>query len=87
MKAIVALKADHELSAEALISFLKSRLSPIEIPKLVEFRTDLPKTAVGKIYKKALIDEEAAARQQDGTTDGLDKNPDNKPDPSKEKTS
>ncbi|HVI91338.1 MAG TPA: long-chain fatty acid--CoA ligase [Dongiaceae bacterium] len=85
VKAIVALKADHTLTAEALTSFLKSRLSPIEIPKMIEFRADLPKTAVGKIYKKALIDEEAAARRPNGAAGPS--NPDSNPDPNKEKTS
>jgi long-chain acyl-CoA synthetase len=61
VKAIVALKADQALSAEALLAFLEGRLSKIEMPTQVEFRADLPKTAVGKIQKKILIDEAAAA--------------------------
>ncbi len=60
VKAFVALKPDQKLSAEDLTAFLRSRLSPIEMPKLIEFRDDLPKTVIGKIQKKALIDEEAA---------------------------
>jgi long-chain acyl-CoA synthetase len=63
VKAIVALKANHHLTADELSAFLKERLSPIELPKMIEFREDLPKTAVGKIFKKALIDEEAAKLQ------------------------
>jgi long-chain acyl-CoA synthetase len=42
------------------IAFLKDKLSPIEMPKLVEFRTSLPKTLIGKPSKKMLLDEEAA---------------------------
>jgi long-chain acyl-CoA synthetase len=61
VKAIVALKADQSLSADALAQFLQSRLSKIELPTQYEFRADLPKTAVGKIQKKILIDEAAAA--------------------------
>jgi long-chain acyl-CoA synthetase len=61
VKAIVALKADQSLSADGLLEFLQSRLSKIELPTQVEFRADLPKTAVGKIQKKILIDEAAAA--------------------------
>jgi long-chain acyl-CoA synthetase len=49
------------LSADALAQFLQSRLSKIELPTQYEFRADLPKTAVGKIQKKILIDEAAAA--------------------------
>jgi long-chain acyl-CoA synthetase len=62
VKAIVALKADMALSAEELAHFLEDRLSKIEKPTQYEFRADLPKTAVGKIQKKILIDEAAAAQ-------------------------
>ncbi|HEX6119737.1 MAG TPA: AMP-binding protein, partial [Dongiaceae bacterium] len=60
VKAVVALKAGQKLSAEELTTFLKDKLSPIEMPKVIEFRADLPKTAVGKIQKKVLIEEERA---------------------------
>lgn len=60
VKAVISLKADTALTAEELDQFLESRLSHIEKPKFYEFRAELPKTAVGKIYKKALIDEEKA---------------------------
>jgi acyl-CoA synthetase (AMP-forming)/AMP-acid ligase II len=33
---------------------LLDRLSPIEMPKLIEFRDELPKSAVGKILKREL---------------------------------
>lgn len=61
VKAIVALKADASLGEEQLAHFLEDRLSKIERPTQYEFRADLPKTAVGKIQKKILIDEAAAA--------------------------
>ena len=61
VKAVVALKAERSLTAEALAAFLQGRLSKIELPTQYEFRADLPKTAVGKIQKKILIDEAAAA--------------------------
>jgi long-chain acyl-CoA synthetase len=61
VKAIVVLKAGQPLSAETLALFLEARLSKIELPTQYEFRADLPKTAVGKIQKKILIDEAAAA--------------------------
>jgi long-chain acyl-CoA synthetase len=61
VKAIVALKTDASLSEEQLAHFLEDKLSKIEKPTQYEFRADLPKTAVGKIQKKILIDEAAAA--------------------------
>jgi long-chain acyl-CoA synthetase len=61
VKAIVALKTGQALGADELLHFLQSRLSKIEMPTQVEFRADLPKTAVGKIQKKILVEEAAAA--------------------------
>lgn len=60
VKAVIALKTGAALAHEELNRFLTDKLSPIEIPKIVEFRDELPKTAVGKIQKKVLIDEERA---------------------------
>ena len=57
VKAFVALKPGAALSAEGLTAFLADKLSPIEMPKLIEFRSVLPKTAVGKISKKLLLEE------------------------------
>ncbi len=55
VKAFVALKPGQRLDAEGLMGFLADKLSPLEMPKLVEFRDSLPKTAVGKISKKNLV--------------------------------
>jgi long-chain acyl-CoA synthetase len=57
VKAFVALKPGAALSAEALTIFLADKLTPIEMPKQVEFRQSLPKTTVGKISKKMLLEE------------------------------
>ncbi len=61
VKAFVALKAGAKLSAEELTAFLADKLSPIEMPKMIEFRPNLPKTAVGKISKKLLLEEGPAS--------------------------
>ncbi|HEY4165112.1 MAG TPA: long-chain fatty acid--CoA ligase [Dongiaceae bacterium] len=67
VKAYVALKADMTLTAEALDAFLADRLSKIEKPTAYEFRADLPKTVIGKIQKKILIEEAAAAQKAAST--------------------
>ncbi len=59
-KAFVKLREGRELGEEELLAFLRERLSPIEIPKAIEFRDSLPKTLIGKLSKKELIEEEAA---------------------------
>ncbi len=46
------------------MSSLKSRLSHVEKPRSYDFRSELPKTAVGKIHKKVLADEYRAATRE-----------------------
>ncbi|MAM76233.1 long-chain fatty acid--CoA ligase [uncultured Tistrella sp.] len=58
VKAFVKLKAGAHLTAAELTAFLKERLSPIEMPKQIEFRDALPKTLIGKLSKKELVQEE-----------------------------
>ena len=62
VKAFVKLVDGQSLTAEALLDFLKDKLSPIELPRAIEFRTELPKTMVGKLSKKELVDEELKRR-------------------------
>jgi long-chain acyl-CoA synthetase len=58
VKAYVALKPGTTLTRDELMAFLQDKLSPIEMPKLIEFRDSLPKTMIGKLSRKALLDEE-----------------------------
>ena len=60
VKAFIVLKEGEKLTSEELTEFLKTRLSPIEMPKKIEFRTELPKTMIGKLSKKELVAEERA---------------------------
>ena len=64
VKAYVTLKPGMSLTRDELLEFLKDKLSPIEMPKLVEFRDSLPKTMIGKLSRKALIEEEMAKKGQ-----------------------
>jgi long-chain acyl-CoA synthetase len=52
--AFVQPKPGAEISAEELESFLRDKLSPVEMPKRIEFRAELPRTGVGKLSKKEL---------------------------------
>jgi long-chain acyl-CoA synthetase len=61
VKAFIALKPGQKLTAEALSAFLADKLSVLEMPKQIEFRASLPKTAVGKISKKDLLAEGTSA--------------------------
>jgi len=60
VKAFVV-KKDTNLSAEDLIKFCRENLTAYKVPKLIEFRKDLPKTNVGKILRRELRDEKKAA--------------------------
>ncbi len=58
-KAFVQLKAGAEpFTLEELRAFLADKLGRHELPAHLEFRDALPKTAVGKLSKKELIEEE-----------------------------
>lgn len=60
-KAFVKLAAGYEdLDSETIKTFLDDRLSRIEMPKDIEIREDLPKTMVGKLSKKELVEEQQA---------------------------
>ena len=51
---IFIVKKDPNLNEEAVMSFLRDNLTGYKRPKYVEFRTDLPKTPVGKILRREL---------------------------------
>ncbi|WP_233078173.1 long-chain-fatty-acid--CoA ligase FadD [Rheinheimera soli] len=51
---IFVVKKDQSLTDAELIQHCKERLTGYKVPKLVEFRTELPKTNVGKILRREL---------------------------------
>ncbi len=51
---VVVVKRQPELTEEELIRFSRERLAGYKVPKVVEFRTELPKTNVGKVLRRAL---------------------------------
>jgi len=50
--------ADPDITGDDIRDFLKDKLSHIEMPSAVELRDELPKTMVGKLSKKELVEEE-----------------------------
>jgi benzoate-CoA ligase len=64
-KAFVVLKpgiVSNPSHFDLLKSHVKVRLAPYKYPRWIEFVSELPKTATGKIQRVALRDREAAAR-------------------------
>jgi long-chain acyl-CoA synthetase len=52
--AFVQVKPGATVTVDALRAHLQERLNPIELPRLIELRAELPRTAVGKLSKKEL---------------------------------
>lgn len=63
-KAFMVLNEDASVSEEELVAFLKTKIGKIEIPRAFEFRDELPKTMIGKLSKKELVEEERAKSAQ-----------------------
>jgi long-chain acyl-CoA synthetase len=60
VKAFVV-KKDPSVTADDIIKFCGTQLTNYKVPKQIEFRTELPKTNVGKILRRELRDEKKAA--------------------------
>ena len=54
---IFVVKKSPELTEQELIVFCRRNLTAYKVPKLIEFRTELPKSNVGKILRRELRDE------------------------------
>jgi len=60
-KAFVVLKKDAPpVTAEELTEFLRGLIGKHELPREIEFRDELPKTMIGKLSKRHLVEEEKA---------------------------
>jgi long-chain acyl-CoA synthetase len=59
-KAFIILKPEFagNISAEEILDWCKENMAAYKRPRLVAFRTELPKSAAGKILKRILVDEE-----------------------------
>ncbi|BDD10000.1 long-chain-fatty-acid--CoA ligase [Fulvitalea axinellae] len=59
---VFVVKKDESLTKEELLEFCKDKLTAYKIPKEIEFRTDLPKSNVGKILRRVLKEQELEKR-------------------------
>ena len=57
VKLVVVLKPGAQLDAKALKAYCREYLTAYKVPKVIEFRQELPKTNVGKILRRELRDE------------------------------
>jgi len=58
---VFAVTTNPALTAKDITDFCRERLTAYKVPKMIEFREDLPKTNVGKILRRELRDEETAS--------------------------
>ncbi|CAH0206479.1 long-chain-fatty-acid--CoA ligase [Peribacillus sp. Bi134] len=58
VKAYVVLKKNARVTEEELNEFARKNLASYKVPRSYEFRNELPKTTIGKILRRVLIEEE-----------------------------
>lgn len=58
VKAYIVLHNGHVATEKEIQAFCKERIAIYKVPKTVEFRNDLPKTMIGKILRRELLEEE-----------------------------
>ena len=55
VKAWIVLKPGESMTEDEIKAFCKEHLAPYKVPRQIEFRTELPKTTVGKILRRELV--------------------------------
>ncbi|MFB7139784.1 AMP-binding protein [Gottfriedia sp. NPDC056225] len=71
VKAYVVLKDGKSVTEDELDDFCRKYLAAYKVPRVYEFRTELPKTMIGKILRRTLLEEE---EQKNNKTEDSDEN-------------
>jgi len=66
VKVIIVPREGASLTAEEVVKYCQPRLASYKVPKIVEFRAELPKTMVGKVLRRLLREEEIATQTPSG---------------------
>ena len=56
-KAFIVLREGESASVEEVIAYCRARMEEAMVPAWIEFRQDLPKSFVGKVLRRLLVDE------------------------------
>jgi long-chain acyl-CoA synthetase len=67
IKACIVLRAQESVSPEELREFCRTSLTAYKVPKLIEFRDSLPKTNIGKVLRRALLQQTATPPYAEST--------------------
>jgi long-chain acyl-CoA synthetase len=68
VKAYIVLKENEQITEEELNKFCREHLASFKVPRIYEFRKELPKTAVGKILRRSLVEEEKEKNKEASAT-------------------
>jgi long-chain acyl-CoA synthetase len=66
VKIAVVLKEGQTCTAEELTEYCRTKLAKYKIPKKIEFRKELPKSPIGKVLRRVLVEEEKKKQQGGG---------------------
>jgi long-chain acyl-CoA synthetase len=62
VKAFVVLKPGESPTEDEIVDFCRLHLASFKVPRKVDFRSELPKSMVGKYLRRVLVEEERAAK-------------------------
>ena len=65
IKAFVVLRDGEKTTTAELLDHCRKELAKFKVPKKIEFRAALPKTVIGKVLRRVLLDEELQKRRAD----------------------
>jgi long-chain acyl-CoA synthetase len=63
VRAFVVLRRGERATAEEILQFLRERISSYKLPRAVEFREALPRSFIGKVLRRALVEESGAGME------------------------
>ncbi len=64
LKAYVVLKDGENCTEEELLEYCSKKLAVYKLPRIIEFRKQLPKSGAGKLMRRLLLEEEESQKQQ-----------------------
>ena len=76
IKAYIVPKEGETLTVPEVVAYCRQKLASYKVPRVIEFRDELPKSFVGKVLRRALREEEAQRRQTDPDLAGQADQPD-----------
>jgi long-chain acyl-CoA synthetase len=63
VRAHIVLRPGQRATAEEIIAFCQDRLRPSQVPRQVRFREEMPRSFVGKVLRRQLLEEERTAEE------------------------